>query len=61
MTSSSSSSSSSSSFILLQIEGSGVYLGAQNVTLEKGGAFTGEMSSTMSDSLGVPHVIIGHS
>ena len=56
-----SSSSSSSSFILLQIEGSGVYLGAQNVTFENGGAFTGEMSCTMADSLGVTHVIIGHS
>jgi triosephosphate isomerase len=43
------------------IEGSGVYLGAQNVTFENGGAFTGEMSCTMADSLGVTHVIIGHS
>jgi triosephosphate isomerase len=43
------------------IEGSGVYLGAQNVTFENGGAFTGEMSCSMADSLGVTHVIIGHS
>jgi triosephosphate isomerase len=38
-----------------------ITLGAQNMFWEKKGAFTGEISPTMLKSLGVSHVIIGHS
>jgi triosephosphate isomerase len=41
--------------------GSHVAVGAQNVHWEKQGAFTGEISAPMLTSLGVTHVIIGHS
>lgn len=36
-------------------------LGAQNVHFEKSGAYTGEVSAPMLLSLGVSHVIVGHS
>jgi triosephosphate isomerase len=42
-------------------DGSNVAIGAQNVHWEKEGAFTGEISAGMLVSLGVTHVIIGHS
>ena len=38
-----------------------VMLGAQNMYYEEKGAFTGEVSSSMLQSIGVSHVIIGHS
>ncbi len=41
--------------------GSNVAIGAQNVHWEREGAFTGEISAPMLTSLGVTHVIIGHS
>jgi len=41
--------------------GSNVLIGAQNVHWEKEGAFTGEISAPMLVSIGVTHVIIGHS
>jgi triosephosphate isomerase len=41
--------------------GSSVAIGAQNVHWEREGAFTGEISAPMLTSLGVTHVIIGHS
>jgi len=41
--------------------GSNVAIGAQNVHWEKEGAFTGEISTEMLTSIGVTHVIIGHS
>ena len=42
-------------------KGSNVAIGGQNVHWEKEGAFTGEISIGMLRSLGVTHVIIGHS
>ena len=36
-------------------------LGAQNMHWEKGGAFTGEISTAMLQALQVKHVVIGHS
>jgi len=42
-------------------DGSNVAIGAQDVHWEKEGAFTGEISAGMLVSLGVTHVIIGHS
>jgi triosephosphate isomerase len=43
------------------IEGSAIKLGAQNMHFEDGGAFTGEVSSSMLKSVGCEFVIIGHS
>ncbi len=43
------------------LDGSTVKLGAQNCHFEDNGAFTGEVSASMLKSVGVTHVIIGHS
>ena len=43
------------------LRGSKVYVGAQNMYLEKSGAFTGEVSGSMIMDVGCTHVIIGHS
>lgn len=43
------------------LTGHDIKLGAQNLFWEKEGAFTGEVSGHMLKSLGVTHVIIGHS
>ena len=40
---------------------SNVFAGAQNAASEKNGAFTGEVSSEMLNSIGIKYVIIGHS
>jgi triosephosphate isomerase len=42
-------------------KGSNVVVGAQDVHWEKEGAFTGEINAAMLVSIGVTHVIIGHS
>lgn len=39
----------------------GFYLGAQNCYSEKSGAYTGEVSAEMLQSVGVDYVILGHS
>lgn len=38
-----------------------VHVAAQNLHQEEGGAYTGEISASMLTSVGVTHVIIGHS
>lgn len=38
-----------------------IFLGAQNVSHEDNGAFTGEISAEMLQSCGVTHVVVGHS
>jgi triosephosphate isomerase len=43
------------------IKGSGMFVGAQNMYYENEGAFTGEVSARMLQSVGCTHVIIGHS
>ncbi len=43
------------------LEGQSVKLGAQNMSPEKSGAFTGEVSAEMLRALFVSHVILGHS
>ena len=43
------------------LEGSGVGFGAQNVHFEPKGAFTGEISVSMLQELGVGYCVIGHS
>lgn len=42
-------------------EGSGLALGAQNVSTADSGAFTGEVSAAMIAELGVKFVLVGHS
>ena len=44
-----------------RLEDGPVQLAAQNVHFEAKGAFTGEVSAAMLKSLGVKHVIVGHS
>lgn len=39
----------------------GVFVSAQNVSNKKSGAYTGEVSAEMLESLGVKYVIVGHS
>jgi len=41
--------------------GTNIRVGAQNMHWEESGAFTGEVSPTMLNALGVEYVIIGHS
>ena len=41
--------------------GSGIEFGAQNISSEESGAFTGEISASMIKDLGATYVIIGHS
>lgn len=43
------------------LAGSGMLLGAQNVSSESSGAFTGEVSAGMLRDVGCSHVIVGHS
>ena len=43
------------------IEGSGVALGAQNVSEHEAGAYTGETSGSMLKDVGCQYVIVGHS
>ena len=46
---------------LAETKGTNIKVGAENCHWEKSGAFTGEVSADMLKSLGVSHVIIGHS
>ncbi|TYQ16378.1 UNVERIFIED_CONTAM: triosephosphate isomerase [Acetivibrio alkalicellulosi] len=43
------------------VEGSNIKVAAQNMHFEDSGAFTGEVSGSMLQDLGVDYVIIGHS
>lgn len=43
------------------LEGSGIKVGAQNVGLQTTGAYTGEVSVPMVQSLGCDYVMLGHS
>lgn len=43
------------------LEGSGIELGAQDVSAHAGGAYTGEISATMLVEFGCTYVIVGHS
>ena len=44
-----------------EIEGSSIYLAAQNLYWEEKGAFTGEISPIMLQEVGCHYIIIGHS
>jgi len=43
------------------LRGTGIHLGAQNMSEQDDGAFTGEISWKMVKSIGCTHVILGHS
>src|SRR6476660_7366725 len=43
------------------LAGTGVQWGAQDVSVHRKGAFTGEVSAAMLRDLGCSHVIVGHS
>ena len=43
------------------LKGSGIGVAAQNMNENESGAFTGEISASMLKSVGVEHVILGHS
>lgn len=47
--------------VSLNLDGTGVSLGAQNVHWAESGAYTGEISASMLTEIGVNYVIIGHS
>jgi len=49
------------SVVLDTLAGSGIAVGAQNMHFAEEGAFTGEISAPMLTSIGVTHVILGHS
>ena len=44
-----------------QLSGSGIQVGAQDVSAEPQGAFTGEVSAAMIADVGGSHVLVGHS
>lgn len=43
------------------VEGTNIKIGAQNMHFEESGAFTGEVSPEMLETLGIDYVILGHS
>ena len=47
--------------VLDTLSGSGIAVGAQNMHFAEEGAYTGEISAGMLTSIGVTHVILGHS
>ena len=48
-------------YTLLNVQGTNIKIGAQNMHWEEKGAYTGEVSGQMLKSIGVEYVIIGHS
>ena len=48
-------------YCLMNVQGTNIKIGAQNVHFEETGAYTGEVSAKMLKSIGVEYVIIGHS
>ncbi len=48
-------------YVLLNVQGTNIKVGAQNVHFEESGAYTGEISAKMLKSINVEYVIIGHS
>jgi triosephosphate isomerase len=47
--------------VVKQVEGSGVSVGAQNVSEHDSGAFTGEVASAMLRDVGCQYALVGHS
>lgn len=47
--------------VAMEIAGDNIFIGAQNVSEFENGAYTGEVSAKMLQSLGVKYAIVGHS
>lgn len=47
--------------VIKAVKGSNIKVGAQNMYFEESGAFTGEVSPSMLEKLGIDYVIVGHS
>ncbi|WP_446898417.1 triose-phosphate isomerase [Clostridium sp. LBM24168] len=47
--------------VLKATKGTNIKVGAQNMHFEESGAYTGEVSPTMLETMGVEYVILGHS
>ena len=47
-------------YSLLSVQGTNIKVGAQNMHFEEKGAYTGEVSGKMLESINVEYVIIGH-
>ena len=48
-------------YCLMNVQGTNIKIGAQNMHFAENGAYTGEVSGKMLQSIGVEYVIIGHS
>ncbi len=48
-------------YTLLNVQGTNIHVGAQNMHWEESGAYTGEVSAQMLKSINTEYVIIGHS
>ena len=48
-------------YCLMNVQGTNIKIGAQNMHFAENGAYTGEVSPKMLKSIGVEYVIIGHS
>ena len=48
-------------YVLLNVQGTNIKVGAQNMHFAESGAYTGEISAQMLKSINVEYVIIGHS
>ena len=48
-------------YCLMNVQGTNIKIGAQNMYFAENGAYTGEVSGKMLKSIGVEYVIIGHS
>ena len=48
-------------YCLMNVQGTNIKIGAQNMHFAENGAYTGEVSGKMLKSIGVEYVIIGHS
>ncbi len=48
-------------YCILNVQGTNIKIGAQNMHFEDSGAYTGEISGEMLKCIGVKYVIIGHS
>ena len=48
-------------YCLMNVQGTNIKVGAQNMHFAENGAYTGEVSGKMLKSIGVEYVIIGHS
>ena len=48
-------------YCLMNVQGTNIKIGSQNMHFAENGAYTGEVSGKMLKSIGVEYVIIGHS